>query len=986
MNERPSLLLTMIRWPSVLAGVIGGLIPFTAQHTALSATPPDNSLVLYLKLDGSAQDSSTLGNNGEVLGTPEFVTDTPLASGQAISLTSNDMGVSVPGSDSLSSNLFTLAYWVKPTTLQEGAGLERLTSRAGDNFETAIGNAAGVGGAPDLTLSYFGGGWVRTTASLKLNEWAHVAWRNRAPGGTNNFDLFVNGKLVYSGAGLPVGRPGNGLMNIGTRHNGTEGFEGLMDDVRLYGTPLSDSDIAALATPSDADGDGLPDWWERQNNLSASDSTGDNGANGDPDKDGLTNAQEYAAHTKAKEADTDGDGLKDGDEITRGTNPTLADTDGDGLTDGDEVTRGTNPLLADTDGDGVADGVEVALGSNPLDPLSGPKPDKYMVLHLKLDGDTQDSSTVGNNASLLSTPEFVKDTPLSSGQAIAFTSNEMGVSVPDSDSLSSNLFTLAYWVKPTALQGGAYDRLTSRTGFQFETAIGSGAAGPLTLAYYQGGWYSTSNGLAMNEWAHVAWRNRGTGPNDLDLFVNGRLVYTGRGVPATGPGSGLMNIGTSYTESEGFEGRMDDVRLYGAPLMNSDIAALAVPSDTDADGLPDWWEVQYGLSPTDANGDNGPTGDPDKDGLTNAQEYAAHTNPKAADTDGDGLTDSDELTRGTKPTVADTDNDGLSDGAEVKLGTNPLLSDTDGDTIPDGVEVDLGTNPLDPLSGPPASAFLVLQLKFDGDTVDSATPPNTASLLGTPEFVTDTPSGSGQALSFTANDMGVTVDANDSLAANPFTLCYWAKPTSGQEGNGLERLTSRSGDNFETAIGNAAGVGGGVPDLTLSYYAGAWIKTTAALKSNEWAHVAWRNRGPGAQDLDLFVNGRLVYTGAGVPAGRPGNGLMNIGTRHNQTEGFEGLMDDVRLYRAPLKSSDIAALVGFSITNIVRATNGSSVKLTFTSQPSRTYAVEYAADVGATNWTALTETLASGGSSTSYTNTATANLPSAFYRVRNVTP
>ncbi len=95
--------------------------------------------------------------------------------------------------------------------------------------------------------------------------------------------------------------------------------------------------------------------------------------------------------------------------------------------------------------------------------------------------------------------------------------------------------------------------------------------------------------------------------------------------------------------------------------------------DTDNDGMSDGWEVQHGLNPLD-NGESedleidptqndessnaqveneteswpdpnqGPSGDPDRDGLTNQAEQELGTDPQRADSDNDGLNDKWEST------------------------------------------------------------------------------------------------------------------------------------------------------------------------------------------------------------------------------------------------------------------------------------------------------------------------------------------------------
>ena len=235
----------------------------------------------------------------------------------------------------------TIALWFKTSE-----GNVTSTLFAATESSSGAGLRLGLDGQ-NITFEVTGSPKLEFAAPLADDVWHLLAYASEG----NESALYLDDQKLGSGGGafFATGSGYDGI-SMGADPDGARPFNGLLDDVRLYGIALNDNEVGMLIT----------------------------GANRDTDGDGLPDGMERALGGNPNVADSDGDGLSDGDEVNvHKTDLTKTDTDGDGLSDGIEVsgyvysptiTFLSNPNKPDTDGDGFSDNDEVVQGHDPNDP------------------------------------------------------------------------------------------------------------------------------------------------------------------------------------------------------------------------------------------------------------------------------------------------------------------------------------------------------------------------------------------------------------------------------------------------------------------------------------------------------------------------------------------------------------------------------------------------------------------------------------------
>ena len=856
------------------------------------------------------------------------------------------------------------------------------------------------------------------------------------------------------------------------------------DEFRVYDTALDDTAIQASRTAGpnaglpDGDGDGIPNFWELYYPSILNPATpGDAALDGD--SDGLSNLGEFQRGTDPLVTDSDGDGLGDGAEVnTHLTNPADTDTDDDGLTDGAEVlVHLTNPTNPDTDGDSFTDGSEVTQGTDPRNPSSVP----LLLLVNRYDfnqtaGSTDRvvrDATGGLNGAILGDGFSWSGTGLAldggSGETAAY------VDLPNyflsrhaRANGGSGTLTLEGWVTVTSSApvwarifdfGSSLPSSLEITGPGNANGGGTEGRDYLMLSAYNG----NDTNFRRLEWRNFdPQRNNGVLTADHptatfnsefhfvvtvdEITKKARVYENGARVSESNLTWGLDKLNdnncwlgrSNWTDDGNMAGTFNEFRVYSGIMTEAQAAASATAGpgtvpvfDTDSDGIPDWYELRYGMNRNNAAD---AASDADGDSLTALQEYQRGSRPNAADSDGDGLSDVAETNTGTfvsaantgtHPGVADTDGDGAADGAEVAAGANPFVYDTDGDGVSDGVEIRQGTSPSTPGAVFPPLAH---RWSFDDPAGEAADGAPTADSIGSqPAFIrgsgaqftgtaVELPGGASNiapyidlpngilssrrivafegwySVSNTANAWGRVFDFGDSLGEELLG------PGGGGEGKDYLALTASRGNNYdqqriewrdETPAGGGAftfdsdvptSIGDGslvhivvtvdnsLPDTTiLNYWRDGEIRTAFAVASVNTSDV---------NDVNNWL-GRSNWVGD-----------ANLAGTFEEFRVYNGVLNEAAVQANFAAGPNVVpggpAPSPLAVLSVSRDAATGAVTIVWASAPGKSYAVSQSDTMATGSWADVPGTIASGGATTSVTITPPAAQTVRFYRIKQL--
>lgn len=486
-------------------------------------------------------------------------------------------------------------------------------------------------------------------------------------------------------------------------------------------------------------------------------------------------------------------------------------------------------------------------------------------------------------------------------KALSFDGANDVVRVANAASLhDQHTFTYCAWVNPRSMGGQQEGRIVHKGTNNARKQLYIDSSGINDLALYvdrASGFaqaISTSNALLLNQWQYVCGTySAAAGPR---LFINAaevtyRVRTVGAGTTESDSGAGF-HIGNRSTENKGWDGLIDEVRIYDRVLtltemqqdmntpvgvQNADTQPPSAPANLAATSVS---STQVNLTWTASTDNLGVTG------YRLERQVTGGTFTQIATPVGTAYTDT-----GLAPSTSFFYRVRAVDGAG-NLSAYSNLAGT--------------TTPAQPPSGSQLAAAYAFSEGAGTTTADVSGNGNTATLIG-PAWAAQGKFGS--ALSFDGvNDYVQVADAGSLDMTTGFTLSAWVLADTL---SGFRTVLIKEAPNNFTGSYLLQTNG---RELVCGFNDGSFHvhqTTTAALQTNTWHHLAC-TFDDASNRVKLYLDGNLVVDEAEPAAPIAGTAPLWLG-QTTSGERWDGLIDEVRIYNRALSTAEVQADVNTPI-------------------------------------------------------------------------
>ncbi|VXD18410.1 putative Peptidylamidoglycolate lyase [Marinoscillum sp. 108] len=470
----------------------------------------------------------------------------------ALSFDGTDDYVEVAANAAFEFSSGTIEAWIKPASNTENkviAGVRSSDTQTRWSIHVNAGN--------DYFLIWNGSGSATVPVPIEPGTWYHVAFNISG----SDTEVFVNG-VSYGFAGIGMSALTGEPLLIGSPGSTqpSEFFEGEMDELRIWNTHRTQSEIFNNMNLSLATGSGLVASYDFNTGLPGGNNTGlntlmDISGNG---YDGTLNAFDLVGDTSnwvASEAFA----------------PIIYQVSAANLNNLSVNWQPTNRGQVYVDindasnfaGVPYATGHQIGNGSNSTSIVTGlslsPNTRYFARIYYQDGGFTSPYSD---------TVEFM----INAGSALNFDGTNDFVVANETEGTFSNL-TISAWVRPTSLAASQWIYWRGNTGSLDGAELYITNTGQLVYGESDGTYEAaTSAGsLPVSQWSHVAATKSGT---NVQLYING--VPDGNNAAVSGvPPSGHFAIGARHrtTTANYFVGDIDEVSIWNIARSQAEIQA-----------------------------------------------------------------------------------------------------------------------------------------------------------------------------------------------------------------------------------------------------------------------------------------------------------------------------------------------------------------------------------------------------------------------------